>query len=168
MNNYLDMLTFDNIEYIIDILSDEIENKIKLFEGKISEYNDLEITKNCENLNIIKYKKYSCVISKNIFNIITSGKTEFYIYTHFYDLNNNYEIMFKKTDILINPTYYEIIKASIELMIKADNYFIPKYTNITTLIDSIILSKIYITDDDVKCYYLDISTVWNALHNKLL
>jgi hypothetical protein len=167
MNNYLDMLTYDNFEYIIDILSDDMENNIELLEMKISEYNDLEIIKINKEHHRIKYNKCTLTISKNIFNRVATAKIIFYIYVYCYDTQDNYDIRFNKTEVLINPTYYDIIKKSIQLINSTNNLFIQTHINIDDIIDKIILSKNYFTEDDIKYYYLDISKIWKAIRNKL-
>lgn len=168
MNNYLDLLTHDIMEYIMNIATDNLENNIKKIVNKLYDLSHLEVIKIDDTMNTIKYKNYTCTLNKNIFNRITSAKTIFYIYIYCYDLNDNYRISFKKTDVLINPTYYDIIKNSVELLITTDNYFIRTYTSIDVLIDSIISNAKYYIDNDIKYYYIDISKIWNAIHNNLL
>ena len=109
--NYLDLLTDDLVEKILDNITDDINKKISILNKKINKLN-----KNLKHLNIYKYEEYIfidyCYVSYCIDNYLFSKfKSDKYVV--FIDVYNNYfgeedgstfqSVRFKR------PSYFDIL-----------------------------------------------------------
>lgn len=129
-NNYLDLLTDDNFELILDVATNSIEaniekinRKIKTLKAKLNKlridyyyYNNLKYTN-------ISYIYVNYCMDNYLYN--NFQKKENVVFVNIYDENNSYNINIGKTFIskpMKNPTYLDILIEANKSIIITDDY----------------------------------------------
>lgn len=111
----MNLLNYDIIENILNILEKDIENKIILTENKIKKVQDILSPLVIDNNNILYENVYYCMqnyLFSNLYeNIILINDP--YIY-------GSGEIYTSK--VLKNPTYYDILKEASKSVKETDDY----------------------------------------------
>jgi hypothetical protein len=110
----MNLLNYDIIENILNILEKVIENKIILTENKIKKVQDILAPLVINNNNILYENVYYCMQN--------------YLFSNLYEniiLINDpyiYMVLVKYIQVLKNPTYYDILKEASKSVKETDDY----------------------------------------------